>query len=109
LSKFRQSIPEYQEFTGLIEELLVLSGQARLNITQISYAIEDVKMSSLMKLKLNFSVAGEYEQVKKFIYSLEQSTRLMAINQVSLQETNEQGVRLLLNLETYFHPGGQDS
>ena len=54
LSKFRQSVPEYQDFTGLIEELLVLSNQARLNITQISYASEEVKESSLLKFKLNF-------------------------------------------------------
>ena len=109
LSKFRQSIPEYQQFTGLIEELLVLSNQARLNLTQISYASESLKESSILKFKLNFSVAGDYEQVKKFIHSLEQSARLMVLTQISLQSSNEDGVRLLLNLETYFNPGGQDS
>ena len=109
ISQFKQSIPDYQEFTGLIEELLVLSNQARLNITQISYATNDVKESSLLKLELNFSVAGDYEQIKRFIHSLEQSSRLLALTQVSLQESDEQGVRLLLSLETYFNSEEQDS
>lgn len=109
LSKFKQSVPTYQEFTGLIEELLVLSNQARLNITQIGYASEDVKESSLLKFNLNFSVAGSYEQIKKFIHSLEQSARLLAITRVSLQGTDEKGVRLQLNLETYFSQEEEES
>jgi type IV pilus assembly protein PilO len=103
LSKFKQSIPAYEEFTGLIEELLVLSNQARLNITQIGYVSEDVEKSSLLKFKLSFNVAGNYDQVKKFIHSLEQSVRLLAITRVSLKGTDEKEVRLQLNLETYFN------
>jgi hypothetical protein len=38
LSKFFQTIPDYQEFTGLIEELLVLSSRVGLNITRIGYS-----------------------------------------------------------------------
>lgn len=109
LSKFSQSVPDYIEFTGLIEELLVLSNRANLNIAQISYSSEELEESSLLKFGLSFNVAGKYEQVKKFIHSLEQSTRLLAIKQVSLQSTDEKGVNLLLKLETYFRPGGQES
>ncbi len=109
LSKFRQTIPDYQEFTGLIEELLVLSSRARLNITKISYNSAQLKESELLQYSLTFNVAGDYDQVKRFIHSLEQSTRLIAIEQIGLQGSDDKGVNLRLNLVTYFWPGGRDT
>lgn len=108
-SRFQQAVPDYQEFTGLIEELLVHSSRARLNITQISYSSEELKEAPLLKFSLNFNVTGEYEQIKKFIFSLEQSARLLTIKQISLQEADDTGVNLRLNLETFFQTGGRES
>jgi Tfp pilus assembly protein PilO len=107
LSKFQQAVPDYKEFTALIEELLILSNRSRLNITQISYHSELLKESPLLKFSLSFNVAGDYEQVKKFIHALEQSVRLLTIQQISLQGTDAagDGVTLKLNLETIFRPG----
>lgn len=109
VSKFQQAVPEYQEFTGLIEELLVLSNQSRLNITQISYSSQELKTSPLLKFSLSFNVAGDYEQVKRFIHSLEQSVRLITIKQISLKNTADDGVNLHLSLETFFRPGSRES
>ena len=109
LSKFRQAIPDYQEFTGLVEELLVLSSRVGLNITRIGYNSAQLKEIELLKFELNFDVAGNYEQIKKFIHSLEQSARLIAIEQIGLQSTEENDVKLRLNLTTYFRPGGRDT
>lgn len=109
LSKFNQAIPDYQEFTGLIEELLVLSHRARLNITQISYSPEELKGSPLLKYSLNFNVVGDYEQLKKFIHSLEQSVRLITIRQIGLQSADDEGVNLRLSLETFFRPERRES
>lgn len=102
LSRFHQAIPEYIEFTGLIEELLVHSSRARLNITQISYSSEALKKSPLLKFGLTFNVAGDYAQIKKFIYALEQSVRLITIKQISLRDAEGTGVSLSLSLETLF-------
>lgn len=107
-SRFQQALPDYQEFTGLIEELLVLSSRARLNITQISYSSEKMKQIPLLKFSLNFNVVGDYEQLKKFIYSLEQSVRLITIKQISLQGADDDGVNLRLNLETFFLSGSHE-
>ena len=109
LSSFNQAVPDYQEFTGLIEELLVLSGQARLDINQISYSSAQLKDSSLLKFNLSFNVVGSYEQVKKFIHSLEQSVRLITIQQISLQSVEGDDVNLRLNLETFFRAGSRES
>lgn len=109
LSKFHQAVPDYQEFTALIEELLVLSSRARLNITQINYSSETMEKTPLLKFSLNFNVIGDYEQIKKFIHSLEQSVRLITIKQISLQGADGEGVNLRLNLETFFRPGSRES
>ncbi len=109
LAKFQQSVPEYQEFTGLIEELLVLSNRAHLNITQISYASERLKKSQLLKFSLSFNVEGDYKQLKKFIHSLEQSVRLITIKQIGLQSADNADVNLRLNLETFFQTGSRES
>ncbi len=108
ISRFQQAVPEYQEFTGLIEELLVLSNRARLDINQISYSSSELKESPLLKFSLNFNVAGDYTQIKKFIHSLEQSVRLITIQQISLQGTDDDGVNLRLSLETFFRPGSRE-
>lgn len=109
LTKFQKSIPEYRDFTGLIEELLVLSNRSQLNITQVTYTSEELKKSLLLKFSLNFNVAGDYAQIKKFIHSLEQSTRLITIKQISLQSVEDDGVKLGLSLETLFRPGSRES
>jgi type IV pilus assembly protein PilO len=109
ISRFQQAVPEYQEFTGLIEELLVLSSQAGLNITQIGYSSTELKESPLLKFSLNFNVSGSYGQVKKFIHSLEQSVRLITIKQISLQGSDDKGVSLRLSLETFFRSGSRES
>lgn len=109
VSRFQQAVPDYQDFTGLIEELLVLSSRAHLDITQISYASELLKKSPLLKFSLNFNVAGDYAQIKKFIHSLEQSVRLITIKQISLQSADEDGVNLRLSLETFFRSGSRES
>ncbi len=108
IAKFQQAVPDYQEFTALIEELLILSNRARLNITQINYTSEELKQSPLLKFNLSFNVTGDYAQVKKFIHSLEQSVRLIKIEQISLQNSDDNGVNLRLNLETFFRPEGRE-
>jgi Tfp pilus assembly protein PilO len=109
LSRFRQAIPPYAEFSGLIEELLVLSSRARLEIDQISYRSEMLKDTPLLQYRLDFNVSGRYEQLKRFIHALEQSRRLLVIRQISLQESDAEGVSLRLSIESYFRPGGRES
>lgn len=109
ISKFRQAVPEYKDFTGLIEELLILANRTKLNIAQIGYSSEEIKNSPLLKFSLSFNVVGDYEQVKDFIYSLEQSSRLITIKQIGLQGANDDGVNLRLSLETLFRAGGRET
>lgn len=108
-ARFLQAVPEYEDFTALIDELLVLSSRARLDIAHITYAAEQMKDGPLLKYSLDFNVTGDYERLKKFIHSLEQSVRLITIKQISLQSADDKGVNLHLSLETFFRSGSRDS
>ncbi len=109
LQTFWQAIPPRAEFTLLIAELFSLSEDAGLAITQVSYDPEPVKGRDLLRYGLVFSVSGDYSQIKRFVYSLEQSERLVAIDDLALSGSDDQGrqqVRLSLRLSTLFRMGG---
>lgn len=104
--EFLKIIPEHTEFTGLLNELMVLAYRADLNIDQISYSHKQSKNLDLLYYDLSFNVNGRYEQLKQFIHSLEQSPRIMAIQQIGLSSRDAEGsveVSLRLKLETVFH------
>lgn len=108
LAGFRERIPPYRDFTGLIAELQGLAEEAGLELNQISYQHEQEKGADLLRYKLSFTVAGSYRDLKIFVHALEQSPRLIVVDQIGLQGVdadNEAEVRLQLNLETYFRPG----
>lgn len=109
LEKFYSVVPEYDQFTDLIEELLVLSSRSRLDLSSINYKTEPLDKIDLMQVGVSFNVSGQYGNLKKFIHSLEQSKRLISITQINLQESDQRTVNLRLNLATYFRPGGQKS
>lgn len=107
LAEFNKQIPPYREFTGLIKELHAMAADAGLDLTQISYSRKEEK-DALLRYTLGFNLAGKYADLKKFAHLMEQSPRLMLIEQISLQgggrdETSE--VRLQLTVATFFRAG----
>lgn len=103
LQTFWQAIPPRGQFSELIREIFSLSGEAGLSIERISY--EPKMEGSMLRYALSFSVAGNYGQIKKFIYSLEQSPRILAIEELALsgKEASEgEPVNLRVRLSTYF-------
>lgn len=105
LPRFWSLIPPRAEFTALIGELFTLADETGLEIDQIVYEPKPVEGRKLLRYGLSFSVAGDYGQIKWFIHSLEQSKRLMVIENVSLNggnEADEGRVGLTLRLSTLF-------
>lgn len=104
LGAFRAAIPSRTEFTTLIGEIFSLAEQAGLAIDRIGYDPEEVAGRGLLRYGLQFSVTGEYGEIKKFVYSLEQSERLVAIEGLTLSGGGpERGqVALRMRLSTYF-------
>ncbi len=104
LKKFWAAIPPETEFTALIGEIFSLAKNAGLDINQITYTPKKEERG-LLSDALAFTVTGKYEQIKKFIFSLEQSKRLIALEQMSLsggEHSGKEKVSLRLKLSTYF-------
>jgi type IV pilus assembly protein PilO len=105
IQKFRAVIPAKSEFPALLGEIFSLAGQAGLTIDQIAYQPKEVEGQGLLRYGLAFSVHGDYGQLKRFIYSLEQSERLIVIDGLTLsggRESGEATVELRLQLATFF-------
>jgi type IV pilus assembly protein PilO len=104
LQTFRQAIPPKSGLTALVQEIFTLAAQAGLVIERVSYQPREVAEQGLLHYGLTFSVGGSYGQLKKFIFSLEQSPRLLAIEDISLSGADHQTVNLSIRLLTYFRP-----
>ena len=106
LQSFRQDVPLRRDFPALMSDLYLLAQKAGLDIERITYDPKIVTEADLLRYGLVFSVAGDYGQVKAFVHSLEQSSRLIAIEEIALSSgENDQGNRsvlLRLRLSTYF-------
>lgn len=110
LEIFRKQLPAYREFTGLLAELQEMADSAGLEIDRITYKSDENKGNRQLRYGLTFAVTGRYRDIKHFIHAIEQSPRLMAIQQIGLREVSQEDlplVRLQLNLETYFDRGAK--
>lgn len=105
LETFRRAIPEKGELSELIGDIFALAGRSGLEIDQIGYAPKELKDEQLLLYSLSFNVAGSYVQIKKFIFSLEHSPRLIVIDAISLsgaKEEQKDNVKMQIRLSTYF-------
>jgi len=110
LQQFNRLIPSQTDFSAFLGELFDWSGQAGLEIHQVSYQPKHENETGFLRYGLSFSVKGDYSQVKKFIHLLENAQRILLIDKISLVEssTGKAGrhkVDLRIELTTYFQEG----
>jgi len=110
LQQFNQLIPALADFSGFIGELFDWAQQSGLDIHQVSYHPDNEKETGFLRYGLSFSVTGSYSQVKKFIYLLENSQRILLIEKISLHgssndNSGQHKVDLRIELATYFQGG----
>lgn len=64
---------------------------------------EELNDSSLLRLTMSMRLAGNYDDIRGFIYDLETSPDFVVIEQVSLSEaTRSSGLELALDVSTYY-------
>jgi len=70
---------------------------------------EQVRDSSLERLKVSYALSGDYDDVRRFIYDIETGDDFVVIDNVMLSEGNDANAPLLLTLElsTYYRAGAQ--
>ncbi len=104
LAAFFAAIPAREDLTTLIGEIFSLARGAGLAIERVSYDPEKLKGSPLLSYTLVFSVTGNYEQLKKYVFSLEQSPRIFTLDEISFSASDAAARTVTLNLRftTYF-------
>ncbi len=107
LQRFQELIPAINQFSLFVGELFSWADQSGLMIHQISYRPEADEAIGDIRYGLSFSVDGDYGNVKKFLYFLENTDRILIIENISLsgREGAGQGedtVSLRIQLATYF-------
>lgn len=111
-ARFRALLPSLRNFSELIGDLYTLAEQCNLEISQIGYTQKEFTETGILAYALKFSLTGTYDELKRFVYGLEESGRLIVIEQVTLNATKgEEGaalVSLSLNLTTYFGTEGKE-
>jgi len=111
LETFEQGMAAKTDFTGLIRELFSFAQTAGLDIDQIKYSPKELETGGILEYGINFDVTGSYAQLKRFIFELEQSPRLLTIDEVVLTkrgEGNLASVGLRLKLTTFFREDGHE-
>ena len=89
----------------------MLAAKNDLDINQVQYSPKLLPDQGLLAYSLEFSVTGSYGEIKHFIFGLEQSPRLISIDQLGLSAAARPGrqrqVALSLRLTTYFRSEGE--
>ena len=112
LDDFNAKIPSKTKFADFIGDLFAWADRVDLGIRQVSYQPKVEPEAGLLKYGLSFSVQGDYGQLKRFIHLLENSTRILIIDSITLAgrpdlEGNKNEVTLNIKLTTYFQEEGQ--
>ncbi len=106
LESFREQVAPRSDFPALMSDLYLLARQSGLEIDRINYDPKLESEADLLRQGLVFSVAGDYGQLKKFVHDLEQSPRLIVIEEIALTTAESaegrSSVLLRLRLATYF-------
>jgi Tfp pilus assembly protein PilO len=73
------------------------------------YAAEQVEEGEhLSRLNIRMELAGDYEDIRDFVFALESAPEFVILDEVSLSESGSENVlTLLVSLSTYFRTDGR--
>ena len=100
LAGLKAGIPEQKDMPLLVKDLVQEARKLNLVVSPISYDIPKRSGNELVMLAFTFPAEGRYADIKRFIYEVETSDRLVGIQDMKL-DSNEGRVKLGLKLVTY--------
>lgn len=80
LGEFEKRLRRDKDFPKLIGHLFEQSAVSKVEIMNINYTFEEKKDVRLKKVTLNITVDGDYEGIRKFIYTLEKGAYFFEIS-----------------------------
>jgi Tfp pilus assembly protein PilO len=95
-----EGIPAQKDMPLLVKELEQMAKKLNLAVASINYDIPRRESGELAMLSFSFPVEGRYPHVKRFIYEVETSGRLIGIQDVKL-DSDKGKVKMQMKLMTY--------
>jgi len=93
-------VPTQQDMPLLVKEFMQTARQLKLRVASVNYDIPKRGGGELAMLVFPFPAEGRYSEIKRFIYEVETSDRLIGIQDLKL-ESDKGSVKLALKLMTY--------
>lgn len=93
-------VPSQRDMPLLIKEFMQTARQLKLRVASVNYDIPKRGGSELTMLAFSFPAEGRYPEIKRFIYDVETSDRLIGIQDLKL-DSEKGNVKLALKLLTY--------
>jgi Tfp pilus assembly protein PilO len=94
-------LPAQKDMPLLVKDLVQTARKLNLKVASVNYDIPKRGSEGLTMLSFSFPAEGSYPSVKRFVYEVETSDRLVGIQDVKLD--SEKGrVKLLMKLVTYI-------
>ena len=93
-------IPAQKDMPLLVKELVQMARRLNLAVDTINYDIPRRESGELAMLSFSFPVEGSYSNIKRFIYDVETSGRLIGIQDLNL-ESDKGKVKLQMKLMIY--------
>ena len=93
-------IPAQKDMPLLVKELVLTARRQNLSVASINYDIPRRESGEIALLSFSFPVEGKYPDLKRFIYEVESSDRLIGIQEAKL-ESDQGNVKMQMKLITY--------
>lgn len=104
LLQFWETLPVETALPQLVSFISESAGEHRLSIPAISYQPDKVEIAGMVKVVISFNVKGSYQEIRKLIYTLEQSDYFLVIENLVLASSAKEGevIQLQLRIAAYL-------
>ncbi len=99
-SRVMAGIPAQKDMPLLVKDLVQAARRLNLSVASIKYDIPRRASGELAFLSFSFPAEGRYADIKKFIYEVETSDRLVGIQEVKL-DSDQGRIKMEMKLLTY--------
>jgi Tfp pilus assembly protein PilO len=95
-----EGIPAQKDMPLIVKELVQMARRRNLSVAAINYDIPRRESGKLAMLSFSFPVEGRYPDIKRFLYDVETSDRIIGIQDVNL-DSDQGKVKLQMKLIMY--------
>jgi len=99
---FLAGIPTQKDMPLLVKDLVQTARRLKLSVAGINYDIPRRGNNEITMLSFPFPAEGSYPDIKRFIYEIETSDRLVGIQGLKFEAAEHGRVKLQMKLVTYI-------